>query len=41
MTIEVPGLVLLGRVLDKIGQLPNLVEVKRYRKGLQSIVGEL
>ena len=33
MTIEVPGLVLLGRVLDKIGQLPNLVEVKRCRLG--------
>jgi len=32
MTIEVPGLVVLGRVLDKIGQLPNLVEVKRYRR---------
>jgi len=31
MTIEVTGLVLLGRVLDKIGQLPNLVEVKRCR----------
>lgn len=32
MTIEVPGLVVLGRVLDKIGQLPNLVEVKRCRR---------
>jgi len=31
MTIEVTGLVLLGRVLDKIGQIPNLVEVKRCR----------
>ena len=33
MTIEVTGLVLLGRVLDKIGQLPNLVDVKRCRLG--------
>jgi len=32
MTIEVSGLVMLSRVLDKVGQLPNLVEVKRYRK---------
>jgi GTP pyrophosphokinase len=31
MTIEVTGLVLLGRLLDKIGQIPNLVEVKRCR----------
>lgn len=41
MTIEVPGLVLLGRVLDKIGQIPNLVEVKRYRKGLEPIGNDL
>ncbi|MEH6358378.1 MAG: bifunctional (p)ppGpp synthetase/guanosine-3',5'-bis(diphosphate) 3'-pyrophosphohydrolase [Pseudomonadales bacterium] len=41
MTIEVPGLVLLGRVLDKIGQIPNLVEVKRYRKGLEPISSDL
>lgn len=33
MTIEVTGLVLLGRLLDKIGQIPNLVEVKRCRAG--------
>ncbi|MEZ5523832.1 MAG: bifunctional (p)ppGpp synthetase/guanosine-3',5'-bis(diphosphate) 3'-pyrophosphohydrolase [Pseudomonadales bacterium] len=33
MTVEVNGLVLLGRLLDKIGQIPNLVEVKRCRAG--------
>ena len=33
MTIEVSGLVLLGHLLDQIGQLPNLVEVKRCRLG--------
>ena len=31
MTIEVTGLVLLGRLFDKIGQIPNMVEVKRCR----------
>lgn len=33
LTMEVPNLVALGKVLTKISQLPNVFEAKRYRQG--------
>lgn len=33
LTLEVTNLEGLGRVLNKIDQLPNIIEVKRYKQG--------
>ncbi len=32
LTIEIPNLHLLGRLLARIGQLPNVFEVRRNRQ---------
>ncbi|MEN0108697.1 MAG: ACT domain-containing protein, partial [Pseudomonas sp.] len=31
LTIEIPGLDALGRLLGRISQLPNIIEVRRHR----------
>ena len=31
LTIEIPGLNALGRLLSRISQLPNIIEAKRQR----------
>ncbi len=33
LTIEIPGLAKLGRVLGRISQLPNVIDARRSRKG--------
>ena len=33
MTIDIPRLELLGRILDKISQLPNVLDVRRQKNG--------
>jgi GTP pyrophosphokinase len=33
MTIDIPRLDLLGRILDKISQLPNVLDVRRQKNG--------
>jgi len=33
MTIDIPRLALLGRILDKISQLPNVLDVRRQKNG--------
>ncbi|WP_372742041.1 ACT domain-containing protein, partial [Neptunomonas sp.] len=33
LTIEISRLELLGRIMDKISQLPNVVDVHRQRNG--------
>jgi GTP pyrophosphokinase len=33
MTIDIPRLDLLGRILDKISQLPNVLDVRRRKNG--------
>ena len=33
LTLEVSNLEVLGKVLSKINQLPNIIEVKRYKQG--------
>jgi GTP pyrophosphokinase len=33
ITIDIPRLDLLGRVLDKISQLPNVLDVRRQKNG--------
>ena len=33
LTLEVANLEVLGKVLSKINQLPNIIEVKRYKQG--------
>jgi GTP pyrophosphokinase len=33
LTVEVPDLSTLGKVMGKISQLPNIIEVKRYKQG--------
>ncbi len=33
LTLEVSDLVTLGKVLTKISQIPNIIDVKRYRQG--------
>lgn len=34
LTIEIPGMEALGRLLAKIGQLPNIIEARRCRPGV-------
>ncbi|MGA4601685.1 ACT domain-containing protein, partial [Ectopseudomonas hydrolytica] len=31
ITVEIPGLDALGRLLARIGQLPNIIEARRHR----------
>ena len=31
LTIEIPGLDALGRLLSRISQLPNIIEARRHR----------